>query len=158
MTAMRRSTPGSERGQAGFEALPFGVLVLVGGMLLALNLWTVVDARAAVDAAARDYLRAYTSAPSAAAGRDAGTVAATSTLTGHGRSTAALSIDPPTERFGPCRAASVRVSVVIPAIHLPFADGIGDTTVSSTQSELVQPYSTMDAATPGSLEGTLCDG
>lgn len=142
---------------AGMEALPFGVLVLIGGMLLVLNTWTVVDARAGVDAAARDYLRAYTASASPADGHRSGERAATSTLEGHGRTTDSLTIDPPLERFGPCTLATVTVRVVIPAVRIPFVGIISETTISSTQSELVQPYSTMAPGVDTSLEGTPCE-
>src|SRR5919202_3284931 len=53
-----------EAGQlAGGEALPFGVLVFVFGVLLIANAWAVVDAKLAVSAAAREATRAYVEAP-----------------------------------------------------------------------------------------------
>ena len=50
----------------GIEVLPFGFLVFVAGSLLLANAWAVVDAKLAVEAAAREAGRAYVEAPSPA--------------------------------------------------------------------------------------------
>lgn len=47
---------------AGAEALVLGVLVFVVGTLIMVNAWSVVDARMAVDAAAREAVRAVVEA------------------------------------------------------------------------------------------------
>src|SRR5439155_20334481 len=53
-----------ERGQAaGFEVLPFGLLVLVLGTLLVANAWEVIDAKIAVTASAREAARVFVEAP-----------------------------------------------------------------------------------------------
>ena len=44
---------------AGIEAIPFGILIFVVGALLIANIWAVIDAKAAVDAAAREATRSY---------------------------------------------------------------------------------------------------
>ena len=60
-TAMRRCR--GDRGQVGgVEALPFGVLVFVVGVLLVVNLWAIVDAKVAATSAAREAARAYVEA------------------------------------------------------------------------------------------------
>src|SRR5207248_1263005 len=54
-----------ERGQiGGIEAVAFGVLVFVLGLLIVVNAWGVVDAKVAAAAAAHDAARAYVEAPS----------------------------------------------------------------------------------------------
>ena len=92
---------GTESGQAaGIETIPFGILVFIGGLLLVVNVWAVVDTRAALDTAARDYLRAYTSSSTSALGRAAGREAALASMgaRAHGR---AVEITAPDEPFGP---------------------------------------------------------
>jgi hypothetical protein len=102
------------------------------------NLWAVVDTRAAVDGAARDYLRAYTAATTGADARASGRAAALAALgTRHGDR---LHIDDPSADFGPCRPATVTVRFEVPAIRAPFIGSIGTSTVTATQTELVQPY------------------
>ena len=79
----------------GIEALPFGLLVFVVGALLVANAWAVVDAKFAVDAAARQATRSYVEAEvGGARAADAGSVrdaeqiaieAGMAALTAHGR-------------------------------------------------------------------------
>jgi hypothetical protein len=75
-----------DRGQVGgIEALPFGLLVFVVGSLLVANAWAVIDAKIAVDAAARQAARAYAEAElPAEAERDA-VAAGLAALQAHGR-------------------------------------------------------------------------
>lgn len=144
-----------ERGQAaGLESIPFGILVFVGGLLLVVNLWAVVDQRAALDTAARDYLRAYTAAPTGALARQAGEAAALSSI-GARASEADLRIVEPDEPFGPCRPATVTLRLDIEAIRAPFIGSTGSTTITSTRTELVQPYG---RAIDESSGVTTCDG
>lgn len=133
---------GTESGQAaGIETIPFGILVFVGGLLLVVNVWAVVDTRAALDTAARDYLRAYTSASTSALGRAAGRDAAVASMGARERGDQIEIVDPD-EAFGPCRPATVELRLDVPAIRAPFIGSIGTTTVTATETELVQPYGT----------------
>ena len=51
----------SERGaMAGLEGLLFGVLILLGGLTLIVNAWSVVDSKMTLDSASREFVRAYT--------------------------------------------------------------------------------------------------
>ena len=50
---------------AGGEAVLLGVLVFVSGTLLMLSMWTLVDAKLAVEAAAREATRALVESPGA---------------------------------------------------------------------------------------------
>ena len=154
---MRRRTPSrpcDERGQAGIETIPLGILVFVGGMLLVVNVWSVLDARMTVDSAARDYLRAYTNATTGAVGRAAGESAVRSTVASRGRRDAGVAIHAPSEAFGPCHPATVSVTLSLPAVRIPFLGSIGTTEVSSTETELVAPYGLAQGAT---IDGTACD-
>lgn len=151
---MRRS----ERGQAaGIESVPFGILVFVAGLILVVNVWAVIDTRAAVDTAARDYLRAYTASDDLPSATARGRAAANASVSARSGAADRLVIHDPREPFGPCRPATVELEFEVPAIRAPFIGSIGMTTVSTTQTELVQPYG--DARDPvGLTSSTVCDG
>ena len=70
----------------GVEALPFGVLVFVIGVLLVVNLWAIVDAKMAATSAAREAARAYVEAESGAAAEGEAIAAAQAAIAGRGRS------------------------------------------------------------------------
>ena len=141
------STTGSAarrgRGDAGFvggaEAIVFGVVVFVFGLLLMFNAWAVVDAKMAVSSAARETVRTLVesdgdTAAAAAAGRAA--FAASS-----GFEPAGLS--PPELRgeFRRCGRVSATYSYRVPAISLPAGLGWGrGFEVSATHSEIVDPF------------------
>lgn len=148
----------SESGQAaGIESVPFGILVFVGGLILVVNVWAVVDTRAAIDTAARDYLRAYTASGDSVSAADRGRAAAVDSMSARSGAAERLVIHDPTDPFGPCRPATVELEVEVPAIRAPFIGSIGTTTVSTTQTELVQPYG--EARDPdGVTSATVCDG
>ncbi|MCO5313095.1 MAG: hypothetical protein M9952_09220 [Microthrixaceae bacterium] len=152
---LRRILPRSdERGYAGgVETVPFGILVFVAGTMLMVNLWAVVDAHVTLDAAARDYLRAYTGAVDRDGALDAGTEALRRSI---GERWTDIEVSAPPEPFGPCRPATVRIEVTIDSVRLPFVGTIGSHTISSTQSELVQPYRGAVDEHPG-LPPTVCD-
>lgn len=131
-----------ERGQAaGFESIPLGIVLFVSVTLIVVNAWAIVDTRATLGSAARDYLRAYTREPTRAAGITAGSAAAGRSI-GERTGEQVVTISHPNEPFGPCRAATVEITVEVRAIRVPFLGGLGTTEVSTTQSELVQPYGT----------------
>lgn len=157
LAARRVRSVRSESGQAaGVESVPFGILVFVGGMLLVVNVWAVVDTRAALDSAARDYLRAYTSSPDSASARQRGGAAAHRSLDGRSSSEHLRIVDP-AGPFGPCRPATVTLELEVRSLHAPFIGSIGTSVVSTTQTELVQPFA--DAIDEGSpTQRTPCDG
>ena len=145
-----------ESGQAGVETIPLGILVFVAMTLLVVNVWSVVDARMTVDSAARTTTcRAYTGATTPAVARSRGEAAASGAIEARHRSGDALVVEAPGEVFGPCRAATVTVTLEVPAIRLPFLGSLGTTHVSTTQRELVEPYG---SAVGPDLRGTVCDG
>jgi len=154
MTKRGRIGRFDERGQAGVETIPFGILVFIGGVLLVVNVWSVVDARMTVDSAARDYLRAYTGAARASDARSAGATAAHETVAARGRGAEPLAITAPREVFGPCRSATVTVTLDVAAVRIPFLGTIGSTSVSATETELVAPFG---AAIGPATDGTVCD-
>ena len=135
-----------ERGQAGgMEVLPFGLLIFVGGALLIVNIWGVVDAKFAADSAARQAARwIVESAGQATSGselRAGATRIATDTLADHGRTgPAQVTVGPPGAGFVRCERIEVTVSIAVPAIRLPFLGGYGDAfDVQATRGELIDP-------------------
>lgn len=135
-----------ERGQAGgMEVLPFGLLIFVGGALLISNIWGVVDAKFAADAAARESARWVVEAAGQATTADAlragATAIATDTLADHGRTGAAtVRLGPPDAAFVRCERIEVTVSLQVPAVRLPFVGGFGDAfDVQATRGELIDP-------------------
>jgi hypothetical protein len=145
----------------GIEALPFGLLVFVVGALLAANAWAVIDAKLAVDAAARQATRTYVeSEEPARAERDA-VVAGLEALESHGRNpgnaTVGLSaVDGSGGQsgFSRCARATFTATYEVPALTIPWIGGFGDgIDVTSSHTEIVDPYR---SGVPGSAEG--CGG
>lgn len=143
MTALRCR---GDRGQAGgMEVLPFGLLIFVGGALLIINIWAVVDSKFAADAAARESARwvveAAGQSTSAAALRAGATQIATDTLADHGRlGPVQVDVGPPDAAFVRCERIHVTVALEVPAIRLPFLGGFGDAfDVRATRGELIDP-------------------
>lgn len=137
-----RSTHG-DRGQvAGIEVLPFGLLVFVAGTLLISNVWGVVDAKVATDAAAREAARwvVERAAPGVDVGSGARAVAE-QTLADHGRTgPATVELIGPDDTLSRCDRVTVRVVVHVPAVRIPFVGGFGDAfEVTASHSELVDP-------------------
>jgi hypothetical protein len=135
-----------ERGQAGgMEVLPFGLLIFVGGALLIINIWAVVDSKFAADAAARESARwvveAAGQSTSAGALRAGATQIATDTLADHGRlGPVQVDVGPPDAAFVRCERIHVTVALEVPVIRLPFLGGFGDAfDVRATRGELIDP-------------------
>jgi hypothetical protein len=147
----RRRDDGGQVG--GVEILPFGVLIFVVGTLLVANVWAVVDAKLAVDAAAREATRQYVEAgvvrqgdesAAAVAARDAGLAA----LAEHGRDPSRAEVwrrdlTAPTGEatYVRCARVTFSASYEVPALTLPWIGGYGHGfEVVSNHSELVDPY------------------
>ncbi len=131
----------SEEGQVGgVEALVFGLLVFVFGVLVISNAWGVIDAKIAADGAAREAARAFVQTPSVA---DAGAVArqvAIDAITTEGRDPARAQVSV-VGSLVRCSRVKVVVSYRVPVLLIPFIGGIGSGFVASAQrSELVDPY------------------
>lgn len=134
-----------ERGAVGgLEAIPFGLLVFVVGVLLIANAWAVVDAKLAVDAAAREAVRTYVESGGGSDGERAAVAAAREALEGHGRDPARLVLDirlPDGIGFRRCTPVVVRASYEVPAVPLPWIGGFGDgIDVAARHSERVDPF------------------
>jgi hypothetical protein len=131
-----------DRGQVGgFEALPFGVLIFVVGVLLVANAWAVIDAKLAATAAAREGARAYVESPDASEAETAAIDAATAALTSRGRDAARSTIHVVGGEFERCHLVTLEVTYVVPTLTLPFLGGWGDgVRVSARHGEIVDPY------------------
>ena len=131
-----------ERGQAaGFEVLPFGLLVLVLGTLLVANAWGVIDAKIAVTASAREAARVFVEAPTEGEGAAAADRAAKEAIAGHGRDPDRLVIDR-SGGFTRCGRVTFVVSYPVPTVQLPWIGGFGGSviTTKAVHSELVDPF------------------
>jgi hypothetical protein len=121
-----------EAGQiGGVEAVPFGLLVLVVGILVVAHTWAVVDAKFVTGAAAREATRAYVEAPTAAEG-----------LADARR--AAGAVDGLVRRSGGdlrrCAPARFEAELEVPAFGVPWRADRPQVTVRSAHEELVDPY------------------
>ncbi len=154
---------GADRGQVGgSEVLPFGLLVFVVGTLLVANAWAVIDAKLAVDAAAREAARHFVEADVPAA-RDFGDAEAAArragyeALAAHGREGARSSVEltglesPDGQAgFTRCARATFTASYDVPVLSLPWIGGFGSgLDVTSRHAELIDPYRD---GVPGSAE------
>ncbi len=150
----------SQRGAVGgLEALLLGFLVLFGGAGLMVNSWAVIETRTALDAAAREYLRAYTSQSDPTSASLSGAEAVDRVLRARGTPLRGLTIDAPEAAlFGPCQAVEVTLSIDVTEMRVPFIDALGPSTVSVTTSELVDAHREMVAGTRHDLEATPCGG
>jgi hypothetical protein len=150
MSVLRRD----EAGQlAGGEAVPFGVLVFVVGVLLVANAWAVVDAKLAVSSAAREAVRAYVESPPDADPSARADAAARSAVEGMGRDPSRLTLTPLEAEFVRCAEVRFEARYPVPALTLPFVGGFGQGFVAvARHGEVVDPYR---SGVPGS--GRRCD-
>jgi hypothetical protein len=150
----RRAGRRDDAGQiGGVEVLPFAVLICVVGVLLVSNIWAVVDAKLAVDAAAREATRQYVEAEVVRSGDEPGAAAAATeaglaALAAHGRDRSRGRVwrdelVAPSGQGGYVRCARVtfRASYQVPALTLPWIGGFGRAfAVESHHSEVIDPY------------------
>lgn len=131
-----RRAQGDDGVVAGLDGVLIGVLVIVALTLAATNLWTVLDARAAVGEASAAAARAYAEADLDPAG--AATAAARQVLAEHHRE--ALSITVESDGFSRCAPVEIVVVTEVPRLSVPGFDGPGRFQISSTHRTLVDPY------------------
>ena len=135
-------TQRDERGQVGgIEAIAFGVLVLVLGILGLATAWTVIDTKVAAASAAREAARSYVESDgsdsawsdAAARGREA--------FAGHGRDAGALDLPRPAEPFGRCGPITVTASSNLDLPRIPgVRAAIRRVRVQASHTEVVDPY------------------
>lgn len=143
---------------AGAEALALGTLVLLAGTIMVTNAWAVIDTNMALEAAAREYLRAYTEADEPTAAAANGDTAARAVLQDRPGVLGRLRVVPPSpETFGPCAPAAVTVSARVPAIRIPAIDAQwGEHTVSISAVELIDAHQEMVSGPAYDRAGTAC--
>lgn len=133
-----------EAGQlAGAEALPFGVLVFIVGVLLVANAWAVIDAKMAVSAAAREATRAYVETPAGSDPMERADAAARAAMQGAGRDPSRLTLVPLDADLSRCAEVRFEARYPIPALTLPLIGGYGHGfTAVARHAEIVDPYRT----------------
>lgn len=134
--------PDDQRGQiGGVEALSFGVLIFVLGMLGAASAWAVVDAKVAATSAAREASRSFVEsdgspaawADAAARGREA--------FAGHGRNALAVELPLPGGAFGRCGPLTVTATTSVDLPRLPgIRAALRRVRVQASHTEVVDPY------------------
>ncbi len=137
---MRRAR--GDGGQVGgFEALPVGILIFVVGALLVTNAWSVIDAKLAVTAAAREAGRAFVEAGDASEAGPNAVEAALAEMGARGRSRSRAKVEVAAGEFRRCQLVTVEISYVVPTLSLPFVGGWGEGFhVSARHAEIVDPY------------------
>ena len=140
---MRRARR-DEAGQlAGIEALPFGLLTFVVGVLLVANAWSVIDAKIVVSNAAREATRAYVETPAGGDPLTEADAAARAAVQGSGRDAAKLVVTPLEATFARCATVTFETSYQVPAVRVPWVGGFGSGfTVRARHAEIVDPYRT----------------
>jgi hypothetical protein len=126
---------------AGLEAMCFGLLTFVVGVLLAANAWAVVDAKMTMSAAAREATRAYVEAPAGSDPMALAEAAAREAVRGHGRDPDRLRLRPLESGFTRCQVVRFEAAYQVPAVTLPFLGGRGaGFTAAARHAEVVDPY------------------
>ncbi len=143
-----------ESGQvAGIEAIPFGVLTFVVGVLVVANAWAVVDAKIAVTSAAREATRAYVEAPPGSDPMAEARGAAEEAIRGAGRDPGRLGLTPLEGDFSRCQRVKFEAAYPVPALTLPWIGSYGSGyTAAARHSEVVDPFR---SGVP--LAGDRCD-
>ena len=133
-----------QRGQlGGIEAVAFGLLILIGGVLLIANSWAVVDAKLAARTAARDAARTFATAPTSdpADAVAAADHTARDTLAQLGWQNRGISVTVTGPGFKRCAIVSFVITIPVRVFRLPFLPlGPPSFHVSAHHTERVDPY------------------
>ncbi len=133
--------PAADRGEAGVVLLPLVLLAVFGFGLLGIGVWRVTETNMAIVDAARAGARSYVESPATIGSGEATERA----IAAAQRSATAAGIDgvrvtvSATDRQR-CAVVEVSVSASVPAMPLPWVGSLGETTVSSTQRQVVDPH------------------
>jgi len=141
MSAARPWFP-DERGQiGGVEALSFGVLILVLGVLGLASAWAVVDTKVAAASAAREASRSFVESDGSATAWAVAARRGREAFAGHGRDPAAIDLPRPDDTFGRCGPVTVTATTTV---ELPKLPGIRAAArrvqVRASHTEVVDPY------------------
>ena len=135
----------------------FSVLILVAGAVVLVDVWAVIDSRAALDAATREYTRSFTEQRDRAAAHDRGTAAAQASLRHRGIDPAEVELEVRMPRgFGPCAPVEVVARRRVPWVRAPFLDQAGETVVQVEQRELIDPHREVIADADFDPASTVC--
>ena len=138
---------------AGGEALALGVVVFVLGTLLVLSGWSLVDAKLAVEAAAREAGRAVVEAPVAVledvtASNGLADATARSTMvahrgvdTGPGATWTYIGSQLTGDRVVRCAPITARVTIDVRTVAMPLlGGGFGTVRLTGEHVERIEPY------------------
>lgn len=141
ISQLKQALTADEQGQiGGLEGLVLGILVFVVGTLVIVDSWGVIDAKLTVDSAAQNAVRAFVQAPSPAAAVGRAQAAAASVIASSGRNVLKMRISI-SGSLTRCSQVSVDVRYPVSFGALPLVGkAAGTVLVSSTQSELVDPF------------------
>ncbi len=154
MTGAARARPtrgwrwSGERGAVGgVEVLPFGFLIFVAFSLVIANAWAVVDAKLAVEAAAREAGRAYVEAHDPDLAPSAASRAARAAVAGAGRDPSRLSLETRLDGgYERCAVVEHSTAYQVAGLTVPFIGSFGSTfTVRGHHRGIVDPF----ASAPG---------
>ena len=127
----------------GIEAVAFGMLVLVLGVVIIGNAWGVIDAKAAATDAAREAARTFATAPALtdgeadAAARQAGT----DTLHELGWTVPGATVRRTSGTFARCSLVTYEVSVPVPVLRIGWIrSGVSAFRAVASHTEQVDPY------------------
>jgi Flp pilus assembly protein TadG len=133
---------------AGADGLMIGLTIMVAATLLFANLWGVLAARMATQEAAAAAARAYVEAHDSASASAAARRVAIEVLETHHRHPSAVQVSG--ERWERCGRVVVTVTTEVSRFPLPGLSGASHFTVSSSHSEIVDPYRSSDGL-PGEV-------
>ena len=140
-------TPGRRRDESGqvggIEAVAFGMLVLVIGVLIISNAWGVIDAKTAAAEAAREAARTFATAPAGTDPQADGLAhqAALDTLHQLGWTRAGISVQRTAGTFIRCAVVTYEVSIPVPVLRLPWMrSDLSAFRATASHSEQVDPY------------------
>ena len=130
-----------DRGEAGVVVLPLVLLAVFGFGLLGVGIWRVTETNMAVVDAARSGVRSYVESPTGIGSGDAtqrASLAARRSASAAGIEGVRVEVTATDRRR--CAVVEVTVSAAVPAMALPWVGGLGETTVSSTQRQVIDPH------------------
>lgn len=132
----------NERGVVGgLEVLPFGLLIFICMSLVLSNAWAVVDAKLAVEDAAREAGRAYVEAHDAASAPAAASAAARTSMAGSGRDPLRLQLSDNSPMYERCAVVEHTTAYRVAAVKIPFAGSFGSgITVHGHHREILDPF------------------
>lgn len=147
--ALRFAPRGESGVVGGVEAVAFGVLIGLVGALVIAWAWAVVDAKAAVSAAARDATRAFVEAPDLQTAVARADAAARAAWAARGRDPTALRVEIPPVAFRRCTRIVISAEATVPAVAAPGGVRMGQVTVRARHSEVIDPF----RSSPGLEDG-----